>query len=228
MGPDTEQISYNGYITNGYNFHKEEYAVGKRTTNTGVMVKADCYEESGRDFYGEIVDIIELSYKGTYGGQIVMFKCRWFNSDKGIRIDRHGIVDIDVNQTTYEDQPFVFPSEAVQVYYTPPIVKKRERPPTYWKVVIHTPARTRFQVVNEEVYQEEILNNISRVNANDDIRINVGGSRDDDEEIETRIDNDSEQEFLNEDVDPESEEEVDEDGYESPPSVNLEPDDDTE
>ncbi|KAL8147861.1 hypothetical protein AgCh_005258 [Apium graveolens] len=98
MGPDMDQVSRNGYKVNGYEFHTKAYGWGKRTTNSGVCVQGDCYDELNHAFYGELEEIIELSYKGTYGGYINLFKCRWFDSEKGIRVDRHGIVDIDVHK----------------------------------------------------------------------------------------------------------------------------------
>ncbi|KAK1390500.1 hypothetical protein POM88_018678 [Heracleum sosnowskyi] len=102
MGPDMDQISrngykVNGYKVNGYEFHTKAYGHGKRTTNSGVCVLGDCYNELSHAFYGGLEEILELSYKGTYSGYINLFKCRWFDSEKGIHVDRHGIVDIDVH-----------------------------------------------------------------------------------------------------------------------------------
>ncbi|KAK1375805.1 hypothetical protein POM88_031998 [Heracleum sosnowskyi] len=107
MGPDRDQVSRNGYKVNGYDFHTKAYGLSKKTTNSGVCVLGDCYNELSHAFYGELEEIIELSYKGTYGGHINLFKCRWFDSEKGIRVDKHGIIDIDLHKTTYSNEPFV-------------------------------------------------------------------------------------------------------------------------
>ncbi|KAJ8641022.1 hypothetical protein MRB53_017716 [Persea americana] len=132
MGPDRDQVCRNGYKVNGYDFHTKTYACGKRTTNTRVCVQGECYNELGHAFYGELEEIIELSYKGTYGGQINLFKCRWFDSEKGIRVDRHGIANIDVHRSAYINAPFVLPTQTLQVYYTPSPIRKRDRPPADW------------------------------------------------------------------------------------------------
>ncbi|KAK1361241.1 hypothetical protein POM88_045715 [Heracleum sosnowskyi] len=119
LGPDMDQVSRNGYKVNGYEFHTKAYGHGKRTTNPGVCVLGDCYNELSHAFYGELEEIIELSYKGTYGGYINLFNCRWFDSEKGIRVDNHGIIDIDVHRSAYSNDPFVLPTQTKQVYFTP-------------------------------------------------------------------------------------------------------------
>ncbi|KAK1400946.1 hypothetical protein POM88_000551 [Heracleum sosnowskyi] len=61
MGPDRDQVSRNGYKVNGYDFHTKAYGLNKRTTNSGVCVQGDCYNELSHAFYGELEEIIELS-----------------------------------------------------------------------------------------------------------------------------------------------------------------------
>ncbi|KAK1354775.1 hypothetical protein POM88_048031 [Heracleum sosnowskyi] len=219
MGPDMDQISRNGYKVNGYEFHTKAYGRGKRTTNSGVCVLGDCYNELSHAFYGELEEILELSYKGTYGGYINLFKCRWFDSEKGIRVDRHGIVDIDVHKSAYSNDPFVLPTQTKQVYYTPSPGKKRDRPPTDWQTIIHTPARRREEVISGEFYQEEILHGPTVINVDDSEVIQLDGEDEPDEIDPTLIlvsDDiiDIEDEELLIDTDSESESEAD-DGYES-------------
>ena len=223
MGPNRDQVCRNGYKVNGYDFHTKTYAHGKRTTNTGVCVQGDCYNELGRTFYGELEEIIELSYKGTYGGQINLFKCRWFDSEKGIRVDRHGIADIDVHRSTYANAPFVLPTQTLQVYYTPSPIRKRDRPPADWQVVIHTPARTRVQLVDGEFYQEEMLHRPPVINVDDNNELNqlVGGDEPDEldpESVPVPVDSDTEEEELLSEIDTDTESKEDDD-YESPHDV---------
>ncbi|KAJ8635817.1 hypothetical protein MRB53_010084 [Persea americana] len=220
MGSDRDQVYRNGYKVNGYDFHTKTYAHGKRTTNTGVCVQGDCYNELGRAFYRELEEIIELSYKGTYGGQINLFKCRWFDSKKGIRVDRHGITDIDVHRSTYVNAPFVLPIQTLQVYYTPSPIRKRDRPPANWQVVIHTPARTRVQLVDGEFYQEEMLHRPPVINVDDNNELNqlVGGDEPDEldpESVPVPVDSDTKEEELLTETNTDTKSEED-DGYESP------------
>ncbi|XXG85600.1 hypothetical protein AAC387_Pa11g0649 [Persea americana] len=223
MGPDRDQVCRNGYKVNGYDFHTKTYASGKRTTNTGVCVQGDCYNELGRAFYGELEEIIELSYKGTYGGQINLFKCHWFDLEKGIRVDRHGITDIDFHRSTYVNAPFVLPTQTIQVYYTPSPIRKRDRPPADWQVVIHTPVRTRVQLVDREFYQEEMLHRPPVINVDDNNELNqlVGGDEPNELDLESvpvLVDSDTEEEELLTEIDTDTESKED-DGYESPHDV---------
>lgn len=216
MGPDRDQVSRNGYKVNGYDFHTKAYGLTKRTTNSGLCVQGDCYNELNRAFYGELEEVIELSYKGTYGGHINLFKCRWFDSERGIRVDKHKIIDIDLHRSTYSDEPFVLPTQTTQVYYTPSPGRKRDRPPADWQVVIHTPARRREEVVDGEIYQEQMLHSPTVINVDDSEIIQLDGGDDPQEigpELLLVLDNDEEEELLT-DTDTESEKEED-DGYES-------------
>ncbi|KAJ8639967.1 hypothetical protein MRB53_016661 [Persea americana] len=223
MGPYRDQVCRNGYKVNGYDFHTKAYARGKRTTNTGVCVQGDCYNELGRAFYGELEEIIELSYKGTYGGQINLFKCRWFDSEKGIHVDRHGITGIDVHRSTYVNVPFVLPTQTLQVYYTPSPIRKRDRPPADWQVVIHTLGRTCVQLVDREFYQEEMLHRPPVINVDDNNELNqlVGGDEPDEldpESVPVPVDSDTEEEELLSEIDTDTESKEDDD-YESPHDV---------
>ncbi|KAL8098121.1 hypothetical protein AgCh_031042 [Apium graveolens] len=213
-----DQVSLNGYKVNGYEFHTKAYGRGKRTTNTGLCVQGDSYNELSQTFYGELEEIIELSYKGRYGGYINLFKCLWFDSEKGIRVDRHGIVDIDIHKSTYSNEPFVLPTQAKQVYYTPGPGKRRDRPPSDWQAIIHTPARRREEVVNGEFYQEEMLHRPAVINVDDSEVIQLDGG-DEPNEVDPELilvpdDIDTEEEKLLIDIDSEFESDG-EDGYES-------------
>ncbi|KAK1404226.1 DUF4216 domain-containing protein [Heracleum sosnowskyi] len=157
LGPDMDQVSRNGYKVNGYEFHTKAYGHGKRTTNSGVCVLGDCYNELSHAFYGELKEIIELSYKGTYGGYINLFKCRWFDSENGIRVDKHEIVDINVHRSAYYNDPFVLPTQTKQVYFTSSPGRKRDRPPSDWQAVIHTPTRRYGGDEPHEIDPEAIL-----------------------------------------------------------------------
>ena len=185
MGPNKDQVIRNGYKINGWEFHTKAYGSGKSTTNTGVCVQGDVVDALGCAFYGEVEEIIELSYKGTLGGCINLFKCCWFDSEKGMRVDRHGIIDIDLHMSTYVNAPFVLPTQVSQVYYTPSPGRKRVRTPADWQVVIHIPARNCIQLLDNEVYQEEILQRpINIMEADNDLYLLEGGIEVDEAELD--------------------------------------------
>ncbi|KAK1397481.1 hypothetical protein POM88_007344 [Heracleum sosnowskyi] len=141
LGPDMDQVSRNGYKVNGYEFHTKAYGHGKRTTNSGVCVLGDCYNELSHAFYGELEEIIELSYKGLPTPMILLF--------------------YQLKQNKYTS-PLV-------------LVEKRDRPPSDWQAVIHTPARRREEVVNGEFYQEEMLQRPAVINVDDNEVIELDG-----------------------------------------------------
>ncbi|OMO57751.1 Transposon, En/Spm-like protein [Corchorus capsularis] len=64
-GPSRYARFYNGYFVNGFKFHTHEYGKNRQTMNYGVCVKGSCYNDNDCDFYGVLVDIIELEYIGT-------------------------------------------------------------------------------------------------------------------------------------------------------------------
>ncbi len=62
--------------------------------NSGICVKGSCYNEYERDYYGMLVDILELKYVGQ-GNVAVLFKGDWYDTEKGLRVHpRHGLIEI--------------------------------------------------------------------------------------------------------------------------------------
>ena len=60
-GPLEEVAFYNGYIVNGFKFQKNEVDCNSRTQSCRVLVKGDA-STGNRDYYGVLIDIIELHY----------------------------------------------------------------------------------------------------------------------------------------------------------------------
>ncbi|KAG8363436.1 hypothetical protein BUALT_Bualt19G0022400 [Buddleja alternifolia] len=88
---------WNGHIVNGYRFHTIEYGKGKSTMNSGVSISGSYYNDSTIEYYGELLEILELSFLGPGDNTVVMFKCKWFDSGRlGTKIHpRYNIVDIN-------------------------------------------------------------------------------------------------------------------------------------
>ncbi|KAK1384157.1 hypothetical protein POM88_021892 [Heracleum sosnowskyi] len=97
-----------------------------------------------------------------------------------------------------------------------------------WKVVIHTPARRREEVVDGDIYQEQMLHRPDVINVDEGEIIQLDGG-DDPQEMDHALvlvlDNEEEEELLT-DTDTESENEED-DGYESGRENDSESDNDT-
>ena len=113
-GPAREAICHKGYKVNGFIFHTSESGSHRKTQSSGVMVK----EDSRREYYGVIDDIVELDYIGD--NKIVMFKCLWWDVDsngRGVKVDEHGITLINKSRTLKTNEPFVMASQCEQVFY---------------------------------------------------------------------------------------------------------------
>ncbi|XP_017970474.1 PREDICTED: uncharacterized protein LOC18609682 [Theobroma cacao] len=96
-GPRRMITCYSGYFVNGFKFHTLDYGQNRKIMNSGVCIKGSFYNDHERDFYGILVDIIKLEYFGV-GNRVVLFKCHWFDTEKGIKVDRlHGLVDVNYN-----------------------------------------------------------------------------------------------------------------------------------
>ncbi|EOY08333.1 Uncharacterized protein TCM_022680 [Theobroma cacao] len=133
--------------------------------NSGVCIKGSFYNDYERDFYGILVYIIELEYF-RIRNRVVLFKCHWFDIEKGIKVDPlHGLVKIKCNSILASNEPFVLVAQAHQVYYSSYPSRKRDQ--RDWWAVFKTKARSRYNIpssgdgeneidLNEEVYQEDV------------------------------------------------------------------------
>ena len=78
-----------------------------------------------RDYYGVLIDIIELRYMG--GNKIVMFKCEWWDVNtpgKGIMVDEYGRTHVNVTCKLKSNEPFVLACQVEQVFYIKYIYKE--------------------------------------------------------------------------------------------------------
>ena len=98
-------------------FEKNEVDCNRRTQSCGVLVKGDARTDN-RDYYGVLIDIIELHYIG--GNKIAMFKCDWRDvdhCDRGIMVDKFGRTLVNVTRSLKSNEPFVLACQAEQVFY---------------------------------------------------------------------------------------------------------------
>ncbi|OMO57998.1 Transposon, En/Spm-like protein [Corchorus capsularis] len=164
-GPSHIATFYKGFFVNGFKFHTELYGQHKKTMNSGVWIKGSCYNDNERDFYGVLVDIIELEYLGD-GNKIVLFKCRWFDIVRGVVVHpRHGLVKVNHKSRLASNEPFVLAAQALQVCYSP--YPSNKGPRQDWWVVFKVKARSRYDWVSnhevddvskpESIYQEDLF-----------------------------------------------------------------------
>ena len=157
QGPDKRVIRLTGCTINGHRFHTKDRDTCRKSQNSGVLVQA---EHQGKviDFYGVLIDIIELSYIG--GNTVLIFKCDWWDigNKRKINVDEFEIISVNVTKTWYKDQPFVLATQARQVYYVTDIKLGKD-----WRIVQLTQPRNIYDVClppdvlqpDAEPYQEE-------------------------------------------------------------------------
>ncbi|XP_077250153.1 uncharacterized protein LOC143889727 isoform X1 [Tasmannia lanceolata] len=159
-GPSTVVTKYKGFITKGFRFHTKSRERLRKTQNSGVVVTASTRSfSSSRDrnpmagdvsYYGVLTDILELNYYGRI--KALLFKCDWFDvltPDRGMKIDEFGYTVVNMARQIYKDEPFVFASQAEQVFYVQDHPSKKD-----WHVVVKTKPRDLYDVggENEEAY----------------------------------------------------------------------------
>ena len=124
-GPLKHARSYNVCYTNGYRFHTVRHASNKLADNSGVCVKAADNSRDEEDFYGQLLEIVEVEYPGIPIKRVTLFKCHWYDptttgNSRGTNIHkRYKLVDIHQGRSYRLYDPFVLASQACQVYYLP-------------------------------------------------------------------------------------------------------------
>ena len=105
---------YAACVVNGVKFLTERRDQRRKTQNSGIMVVGN----DNVAYYGIVVAVIELLYPA--GMPVVLFKCRWFNTDpdfpRSTKID-HGLLSVNTSTSWYEHAPFVLAIQAKQVFY---------------------------------------------------------------------------------------------------------------
>ncbi|KAL2931552.1 Phenylalanine ammonia-lyase 2 [Bienertia sinuspersici] len=104
-----------GIVINGYKFLTVDRERNRTTQNSGVMVEAD-----GQTYYGKVTNIYELSYYGFY--RVVVFRCDWVDINKGLKHYENGGICVNFSKLMHRgrnlhDDPFIFASQAKQVFY---------------------------------------------------------------------------------------------------------------
>ena len=135
-GPSSIVFSYRGYTINGYTFYTKEQDEKSTMQNSGVTVVAEAMHISSMkdlnpkyenlSYFGVINHIWVFDYEKF---QIPIFGCKWVHSS-GIRMDKSGFLQVDLNRVGYKDEPFILASQAKQVFYV------TDPKSTKWSIVI--------------------------------------------------------------------------------------------
>ncbi|KAG6499607.1 hypothetical protein ZIOFF_039397 [Zingiber officinale] len=174
-----------------------EHGCFNATSNYGVCVLGSTINEYEVDYYGVLEEILELNYYGLKD-VIVLFKCHWYDtSDKGMKVHRLGLVEINHKSKLNTNDPFILVAQAQQVYYTRSPTIKQER--NDWVTACKVKARGKFDIpflekqdenvspIVEVAYQEEEISTPNNVLTDidiDDVNIIVNVDKEELNEME--------------------------------------------
>ncbi|XP_056697353.1 uncharacterized protein [Spinacia oleracea] len=134
-------------IINGYKFDTVDRERSRKTQNSGIMVEAE-----GQEYYGKLKEILELDYYGSF--KVLMFRCDWADIRRGFKTYPSGRVRVNFSKLMHtgqnlEDDPFIFSSQAKQVFYIEDEIQKG------WFHVIKTKPRDLFDIPDDDDNDDE-------------------------------------------------------------------------
>ncbi|WMV49449.1 hypothetical protein MTR67_042834 [Solanum verrucosum] len=148
MGPDVRGRTHTGCIVNGVRYHIQRRDELRKSQNCGIVV-AGYHENEVIDFYGIIIDILELEY--VEENRVLLFKCKWFDLRKKIGMQKDkNFTSICVKRFWYERDSFVLATQAKQVFYIDD-PKLGEN----WQIVLKFQDRHLYDVPEKETLETE-------------------------------------------------------------------------
>ncbi|KAL8156659.1 hypothetical protein AgCh_001665 [Apium graveolens] len=136
-GPNMPLSSFQGYDINGYSFYTQHQDNKSTVQNSGISVEAFSTKfERGNSIasrdvkkscYGVIEEIWEIDYKDF---KVALFKCKWFDIRRGVRVDESGFTLVDFNRFGHEDDPFILATQVKQLFYI------RDPADVRWSIVL--------------------------------------------------------------------------------------------
>ena len=142
---------FSGLSKNGFIFHTTSREENRQTQNSGVQ---NVFEGDNINYYGRIKDIIELNYDGTF--KVILFKCDWYDvhHHAGMKQNDIGFTSLNFSRLIhtgekYMDDPFVFSSQVVQVFYV------QDGKKDDWYVPVRVRPRDLFDMGREEDEDED-------------------------------------------------------------------------
>ncbi|XP_020270974.1 uncharacterized protein LOC109846163 [Asparagus officinalis] len=94
-GPSKIVKCFTGFVINGHRFHTESRDNCLSTQSSGVAVVGDAGDGGDIDYYGALVEVVELEYPGRR--KVVLFRCKWWDvhgKGKGtaLKEDKYGFI----------------------------------------------------------------------------------------------------------------------------------------
>ena len=103
---------------NGYKFHTLGYGSTKATMNSGVCIKGSNFSATELDFYGQLIEVLQLEYPALPLKRVILFNCHWFDPtpNLGTRNNRrYKLVDVNHTRRFNRYEPFILAEQAMQI-----------------------------------------------------------------------------------------------------------------
>nr|GMD28243.1 uncharacterized protein LOC109179592 [Ipomoea batatas] len=149
--------TYSGYYVNGFKFHTIGYGGTKETMNSGVCIKGINYSIDESDYYGRLVEVVQVEYLGLPVKRTILFKCEWFDpTTVGMKVhSQYKLVEVNHKRRFNRYEPFVLAMQAAQVYYCTYPSLRRDK--LDWWAVCKIKARSEVEVPESSISSEESL-----------------------------------------------------------------------
>nr|GMC51112.1 uncharacterized protein LOC109179592 [Ipomoea batatas] len=156
-GPLRSVNTYSGYYVNGFKFHTIGYGGAKETMNTGVCIKGINYSVDESDYYGRLVEVVQVEYPGLPIKRTILFKCEWFDpTSVGMKVHpKYKLVEVNHKRRFNRYESFVLAMQAAQVYYCTYPSLRRDK--LDWWAVCKIKARSNVEIPESSIYAEESL-----------------------------------------------------------------------
>src|SRR4051812_45126417 len=125
MGPIIPIRRFGAYCVNGYKFHTSKYEEKRTTQNNGVVATFTqaCFSsyrdlnpiEGQISYYGQLNDIVEISYGHDLTIRHIMFDICWCEASP--TKDKFGFQTVNLDKKIYLDERFMFASQAEQCFF---------------------------------------------------------------------------------------------------------------
>jgi hypothetical protein len=148
--------SYTACIINGVWYHTTARDEHRKTQNSTIKCPGT-HSDDTMDFYGTIIDIIELSYsKNSKGSRtVILLRCEWYHlGGRTYHMKDDGYFkSINITGRWYKDDPFIMATDATQVFFL-------ELEP-YWRVLQEFGHRHIFDVeesdTNQPIHEQVVI-----------------------------------------------------------------------
>nr|ABA98798.1 transposon protein, putative, CACTA, En/Spm sub-class [Oryza sativa Japonica Group] len=122
---DLLEVHRQPYSNNG-----ERYSLcpGQQKYKSKQWRSIDTYDDDGKKqtYYGFIESIWELDYRVL---KVPLLRCKWVRIPRGLKVDKHGMIIVDLNDVGYKDEPFMLAKSFKQILYVKdPSLAKSARP----------------------------------------------------------------------------------------------------